>query len=80
MLDPKYLRNEIEETATRLATRGFTLDVAKFNELEDRRKSLQVRTQDLQNEHCTLQRVQKPCPAREGRQGMVEPAGRLRQR
>ncbi|GAB3016496.1 serine--tRNA ligase [Bowmanella dokdonensis] len=50
MLDPKYLRSEIEETAKRLATRGFTLDVARFNELEEKRKALQVRTQDLQNE------------------------------
>lgn len=50
MLDPKYLRNEIEETAKRLATRGFTLDIDTFNQLEEKRKVLQVKTQELQNE------------------------------
>ncbi len=50
MLDPRLLRNDIEETARRLATRGFTLDVAAYNELEEKRKRLQIETQDLQNE------------------------------
>ncbi|WP_416308436.1 serine--tRNA ligase [Neptunicella sp. SCSIO 80796] len=50
MLDPKHLRNDIEETARRLALRGFKLDVAAFNQLEEKRKTLQVRTQELQNE------------------------------
>ncbi|QSX31682.1 serine--tRNA ligase [Shewanella cyperi] len=48
MLDPKYLRNELETTAERLATRGFILDVAKLNALEEQRKSLQVSTEELQ--------------------------------
>lgn len=50
MIDPKFLRNDIDTTARRLAERGFTLDVATFNALESQRKSLQVRTQELQNE------------------------------
>lgn len=50
MLDPKCLRTDIETTAERLASRGFTLDVAAFNEMEEKRKSLQIKTQDLQNE------------------------------
>ncbi|GAA0286036.1 serine--tRNA ligase [Psychrosphaera haliotis] len=50
MLDPKFLRNEIQETAARLATRGFKLDVARLEELETRRKNLQTATQELQNE------------------------------
>ncbi|GAC15355.1 serine--tRNA ligase [Aliiglaciecola lipolytica] len=50
MLDPKYLRNDINETANKLKNRGFTLDVDAFNALEERRKSLQMRTQELQNE------------------------------
>ena len=50
MLDPKYLRNELEETAQRLAARGYALDVAHFAELEERRKTLQAATQDLQAE------------------------------
>lgn len=50
MLDPKCLRTDIDTTAERLASRGFTLDVAAFNKMEEKRKSLQIKTQDLQNE------------------------------
>ncbi len=50
MLDPKYLRSDIEEAAARLATRGYTLDVAAVNALEEKRKDLQSRTQELQAE------------------------------
>ncbi|MCT7655409.1 serine--tRNA ligase [Oceanimonas sp. NS1] len=50
MLDPKYLRSDIDDTAARLASRGFTLDTALFNGLEERRKTLQARTQELQAE------------------------------
>ena len=50
MLDPKYLRADIEEAAQRLAARGFKLDVARVNALEEQRKLLQTRTQELQAE------------------------------
>lgn len=50
MLDAKYIRSEIDQAAERLAKRGFQLDVSLLNSLEDRRKSLQVRTENLQNE------------------------------
>lgn len=50
MLDPRMLRNSIDETAAQLAKRGFILDVQAYNELEGRRKSLQMSTQDLQNQ------------------------------
>lgn len=50
MLDPKYLRSEIDEAAARLATRGYVLDVAAANALEEKRKDLQSRTQELQAE------------------------------
>ncbi|MCG9696646.1 serine--tRNA ligase [Shewanella sp. Isolate11] len=48
MLDPKFLRTELEATAERLATRGFILDVGRLSQLEDKRKSLQVATEELQ--------------------------------
>ena len=48
MLDPKFLRNELEVTAERLATRGFILDVDRLGKLEEKRKSLQVSTEELQ--------------------------------
>jgi seryl-tRNA synthetase len=50
MLDPKLVRGSIDNVAAQLKKRGVTLDVAKFNKLEEQRKSLQVKMQDLQNE------------------------------
>jgi seryl-tRNA synthetase len=49
MLDPKLLRTELAATAQKLARRGYTLEVQRLGELEDRRKDLQVRTQELQH-------------------------------
>ena len=48
MLDRQLLRNEIEVVAKRLATRGYTLDVAAFQEIEQKRKDRDVRTQEIQ--------------------------------
>ncbi|VAW99576.1 Seryl-tRNA synthetase [hydrothermal vent metagenome] len=48
MLDPKLIRTELDVVAKKLANRGFTLDVDKLATLEEQRKELQVRTQDLQ--------------------------------
>ena len=50
MLDSKYLRQDIEQAAARLATRGFELDIAAVTALEEKRKTLQVQTQELQSE------------------------------
>ncbi|OOE95814.1 serine--tRNA ligase [Salinivibrio sp. AR640] len=50
MLDSKLLRTELEETAQQLARRGFTLDVDAMRELEEQRKALQIRTEQLQAE------------------------------
>lgn len=49
MLDPKFLRAELAQTAERLATRGLTLDVATLTALEEQRRVLQMDTQELQN-------------------------------
>ena len=50
MLDPALLRAQPEELAERLrASRGFQLDAAALAHLEAERKTLQVRTQELQN-------------------------------
>ena len=53
MLDPKCLRSDIDSTAERLASRGVKLDVEAFNALEEKRKALQIKTQELQNERNT---------------------------
>ncbi|SET28680.1 serine--tRNA ligase [Thalassotalea agarivorans] len=53
MLDPKLLRSDIETTAQALAKRGVELDVAKLTALEESRKAIQVKTQELQSERNT---------------------------
>lgn len=57
MLDPKLIRSQLDETAQRLAARGFTLDTARIAALEAERKEVQVRTQSLQNERNTRSKV-----------------------
>ncbi|MDQ2070704.1 serine--tRNA ligase [Natronospira bacteriovora] len=53
MLDTKLLRNDLEAVAANLARRGYEFDIAAFRELEERRKALQVRTEELRNERNT---------------------------
>ena len=53
MLDPRLIRHDLDAVAAKLETRGFTLDRDKINQLEARRKEIQVRTQALQNERNT---------------------------
>ena len=50
MLDSKLVRAQLHEVAERLASRGFQLDVARFEALEAQRKSVQTRTEQLQAE------------------------------
>lgn len=50
MLDPRLVRTQLEQTAQQLGRRGFSLDVEAFSALEERRKAVQVETQNLQNE------------------------------
>ncbi len=48
MIDIKEIRSDIHEVAKQLARRGFSLDTKVLIALEQQRKSIQVRTQDLQ--------------------------------
>ena len=48
MLDIQQLRNDLDNVVARLAARGFSFDTARFTALEQQRKDLQTRTQDLQ--------------------------------
>ncbi len=48
MLDPQLLRKDLESVKARLATRKFELDTALFSQLENERKQLQGRTEELQ--------------------------------
>ena len=59
MLDIQLLRNNIDAVAQRLATRGYTLDTENFQKLENERKTLQTRTQDLQASRNSLDLVRQ---------------------
>ena len=48
MIDPQLLRKDIETVAKKLAVRGFELDIAAFQQLENQRKQLQVEVEELQ--------------------------------
>ena len=50
MLDIQQLRSDTAVVATRLAARGFQFDTARFEALENKRKQLQVKTEELQAE------------------------------
>ncbi len=50
MLDPKLLRNQLDDVAEQLAKRGYKIDVAAINALEERRKSIQTHCESLQQE------------------------------
>ena len=48
MLDVQLLRNDLDGIAARLATRGMALDANTFRDLEESRRRVQTRTQELQ--------------------------------
>ena len=50
MIDPKLLRNDLAGTAAALKRRGFALDSAAYGKLEESRKELQTRMEQLRNE------------------------------
>jgi seryl-tRNA synthetase len=50
MLDPRLFRTELDFVTEQLARRSFTFNPETYVELEARRKDVQVKTQDLQNE------------------------------
>jgi seryl-tRNA synthetase len=50
MIDPKLLRSAPEEVARNLARRGFRLDVAALQALEEKRRSLQLEADRLRAE------------------------------
>lgn len=50
MLDFNLLRIDLDGVAQKLARRGYILDVEKFQQLENKRKALQIKTECLQAE------------------------------
>lgn len=78
MLDAKFLRKELKETAEKLKTRGFHLDTDKLESLESIRKGLQIKTQELQNERTTRSKaIGKAKAAGEDIQPLLAEVGKL---
>lgn len=78
MLDPQLLRKELSEVANRLRTRGFALDTDRYNELETKRKSLQVETESLQRERNIKSKLIGQAKARgEDVTGLLAEVGQL---
>ncbi len=57
MLDAKQLRSDLENIAIQLSKRGFTLDTATLTALEEQRKAIQVKAQELQSERNTRSKL-----------------------
>lgn len=53
MLDPKIVRNDPIEVATRLKLKKYDFDVARYQKLEEQRKQLQIKAEKLQSERNT---------------------------
>lgn len=54
MLDIKLLRESPQEVSDALGKRGYTLDLIKFNELDAKRKTLQIDVEFVQSERKRL--------------------------
>ncbi len=54
MIDIQLLRADIEAVAKRLATRGYALDVSGFKALEEKRRTIQTDTEQLQSQRNAL--------------------------
>ena len=78
MLDPIQLRKDPAAVAAALATRGYDLDVERYQSLEERRKETQARLQELQNARNTSARSIGQAKARgEDIQPLLDEVGRL---
>jgi seryl-tRNA synthetase len=64
MLDPRLFRTQLDEVEAQLARRSFKLDTEVFRQLENKRKEIQSRTQDLQNERNTRSKLVGQAKAR----------------
>jgi len=53
MLDPKLIRSNIEEIAQKLIVKKYKFDTERFTILEEKRKSIQTQTEELQSERNT---------------------------
>ncbi|QIQ41901.1 MAG: serine--tRNA ligase [Buchnera aphidicola (Microlophium carnosum)] len=54
MLNPYLLRNELHLTAKKLLKKGYKLDISTISSMEDKRRKLQIQTENLQFNHNSL--------------------------
>src|SRR5688572_3202288 len=80
MIDIQLLRNDIESVAKRLATRGgYALDVARFQELDGRRKHLQQSVEAAQADRNRLAKeIGQAKAKKEDARELMEKAERLK--
>jgi len=79
MLDPKLVRTQAADIAEKLEKRGFKLDVAKIEALEEQRKQLQVKKETLENERNTSSKsIGKAKAAGEDIAPLLEQVSRLK--
>ncbi len=57
MIDPKLFRNDLDAVAANLARRGVALDKEKITQLEEQRKAIQIKTEELQNQSKTKSKM-----------------------
>ncbi len=78
MLDIQTLRNDLANVAARLATRGYELDTAKFEQLQAERKKIQTETQELQAKRNAISKLIGQAKARgEDASAIMEEAATL---
>lgn len=80
MIDPKLLRSDIDSVAENLSKRGYVLDTENYKTLEEQRKSLQVKTEQLQSERNSQSKLIGQAKAKgEDIQPLIEAVGSLGQ-
>jgi len=78
MLDPRLLRQSLDEIERQMARRGANFDPSLYLSLEEKRKALQIQTQKLQNERNVRSKAIGQAKAKgEDIQPLLEEVGRL---
>jgi seryl-tRNA synthetase len=78
MMNSRLLRTDLEMVVSNLARRGYTFDTALYQNLESKRKDLQVKTEQLQNDrNVNSKAIGKAKAAGEDIQPLVQAVGQL---
>ncbi len=78
MLDPQVFKNDTDSVAARLRDRGFELDVERYLDLEQRRRTLQTESERLRNERNIRSKLIGEAKARgEDINSLIESVGDL---